>query len=588
MSHTETAPAPDAPAAAPASLRWSEWLVVIGAGVLLVIVSSQFSALYWSPRAALLLVAMGPGIVALALAVRAGDRAAIAGLAFIGVAALSVVVSPAPALSLLGPYNLGGGWLFVVSVVTAWALGRRLSAVAARRLGDVVVIAAALNAVMAWLQVSRLFHVTGFRPIAGRAQGLMGNPVHLTGLMVGATALIATRFIASRRGRDRADGRAWDSADSVALGLAFLFASAVQFSGGRIGVVLLAVVVGLVAVRAGLRAAVPFALVLVLGVVLAGAAVSADGTGATERLDAGSGSLSSQRLDRWAMAVDAVRDRPFLGIGPSLYRRATSPYNTVPAARAFGPDLLNQEAHNLFVEYATTTGLFGVAALIAWLVLASRRARGELAAFALIGGLSLLVQPVWIGLTPVLALALGAADRRPSVPYGRTGTVAVALLTSVGLVTGALLLRHDARLADGYRAGDPVAVAAAADALSVWPDTAAASAALWAHPVPGSGRRPDWRRALAAEREAIRRDPSDPVLRVTRADDEREHGSRAVARAEYLAALRWDPFSVKAMLGLATLDQQDGDTRSATRRCEAARVLVPRLSCRVFLAAVDP
>ncbi|MBK5289207.1 MAG: hypothetical protein JJE46_12165, partial [Acidimicrobiia bacterium] len=69
----------------PASTRrrspsMSEWAVVVGAGLVLVTASPQVSATYWSPKTAIVLVGLGPGVVALLLAARARDRAALAGL----------------------------------------------------------------------------------------------------------------------------------------------------------------------------------------------------------------------------------------------------------------------------------------------------------------------------------------------------------------------------------------------------------------------------------------------------------------------------------------------------------------------------
>ncbi|MBK5287977.1 MAG: O-antigen ligase family protein, partial [Acidimicrobiia bacterium] len=256
---------------------------------------------------------------------------------------------------------------------------------------------------------------------------------HLAAFMVGAAALLGARWVEGRRVR-RADATnsGWTRADLLTAALMMLIGSAVQFSGGRIGVALLVLVLVIVAFRAGLRAAIPVAVAIVLGLGIAAVALPADGSGATDRVNSASSSSISGRIDRWAMAVDAVADRPIVGIGPGLYRRATSPYDTVAAASAFGSDRLNRDAHNVFVEYLVTTGMVGLLALVVWLALASRRARGPLAAFALGGSLSLLLQPLWIGLTPVLALALGAADRRELVPFRRPSAIAAGVIGVVG------------------------------------------------------------------------------------------------------------------------------------------------------------
>src|SRR3954469_15804778 len=121
--------------------RPGEWATVAYAGGLLVLGLPNVSGFYWTPKAALLLVALIPGLVALPRLVVARERAAIAAAAFLGVSALATVLSPSPLLSLVGLYIESSSLLFVAALVGSWALGRGLSAPAARALGSVVIAA---------------------------------------------------------------------------------------------------------------------------------------------------------------------------------------------------------------------------------------------------------------------------------------------------------------------------------------------------------------------------------------------------------------------------------------------------------------
>ena len=98
-------------------MRVTELATLLVAGLLLVVVSPQVLATHWTPKVALALLMIGPGLAALGLAAFGRDRGAIAGLVFVGVAAAATILSPSPMLSLVGMYNHGTGWLFVAAVV---------------------------------------------------------------------------------------------------------------------------------------------------------------------------------------------------------------------------------------------------------------------------------------------------------------------------------------------------------------------------------------------------------------------------------------------------------------------------------------
>ncbi|MGZ4675372.1 MAG: O-antigen ligase family protein [Acidimicrobiia bacterium] len=564
-----------APVAAPprARVRPGEVAVVGAAFLLLVAATSVTAGKFWTPKAAIGLLAIGPGLVALVLAVRERDRAAIASLAFLVVTGVATAWSPAPRMAVVGLYNHGTGLLFVVACVGFWALGRRLADAGRRLLVAALLAGATVNAVVAWLQLSKALHGSLFATFEGRAPGFMGNPVHAGALFVAAAALVAELWPreAPGRGREEAGARA---RQSLILAGAALFASAIQLAGGRIGIGLLVVVVARLAFRVGIRRAVPLAVALVVGVALASVAFPG-GEGAAGRLSGAADSGVSGRIERWRIAIPAIEDRPVFGIGPGLFRRATTPHNTVAAAEAFGPDVLNIDAHDLFVEYAVTTGIVGLLALLAWLVLAARRARGPLVWFALLGGVSLLLQPQWIGLTPVLALALGAAAPRLARPFGMVGVavgaglVAVAIAVAVALVVGDVEL-HRADSGDG--AG---AARRATDLLAPWPDAPLTLAGIEAAGKTGARLDP----AIRAARTAVARDPSSPSALYSLGSLELAAGQVDRAERTLRTARRWDPQSLLVTQRLAAIARQRGDEARVRTLCHHARELRSGVLC---------
>jgi O-antigen ligase len=571
MTTTAAAPAPLV-ATDPAPLRSGEWATLAFVAALLVLALPSVFATTWTPKSAVALVALVPGVLVLVRGAVGRDRAAIVAVAFLAAASLATVLSPSPRLSLVGLYNDGTGLLFVGVVIGAWALGRRLSPRATRLLGSVVLAGAVANAVMAWLQMSSSFGNDGlFQRYDGRAPGFLGNPVHVSALLVGAFALALERACAPAPESGR-------RTDRIAyLAACALFASGVQLSGGRTGLVLIGVVVLIALVRHGWRSTLVAAALVVVGVTIASVAFTA-GTGAAGRLAGTDSGGIGGRVDRWRLAIPAVEDRPVLGTGPGLWRRATSPHDTVAAARAFGAEALYQNAHNLFVEYAVTTGVVGVALLAAWLVLAALGARGELVWFAAFGAVSLLLQPQVIGLTPVLALALGAAGPTRLPGLGAAGRALAAVGVVVGVAAGAALVRGDHEFGRAADDGCPATARRAADLLPLWPDPAAFAARLETDDrgcAPGGMGR-DARRDL---RTAIRRDPSWPTAWSSLADLELAGGRTGAARRAYEQALHWNPQSTLALAGLAGIAREDGRATDAARLCRRYHALLPDGVC---------
>ena len=564
-----------------AAAGWGQTVVVLIAGLLLVVVAPQVYAMHWTPKAALGLVLIGPGLVALLGGVRVRDRASIAAVAFLAIAALATIISPTPLTSLVGLFNHGTGLLFVAAVVGMWALGRRLSAMVAARLELVLIGAATINAVVMWIQNSRAFDGDVFTLVDGRPPGLLGNPVHAAALLLGAFALVLERWRAATRVVPATGDRRARAA--AAIGLGALFASALELSGGRIGLGLLMIVAVVGGVRLGWRQGA--VLLVSVGLALGGASLAVDdGSGAAARVAASGNSALAGRIDRWRMAEPAVRARPLLGIGPGLYRRGTSRFATPASARAFGADSVNIDAHNVVVEYAVTTGILGVIALLGWLFLAARGARGGLVWFATVGAFSLLLQPQFIGLTPVLALALGAAKRDAAVPPPPWSKLAVSgaiALAVIGAVFGALLLHADGLQRSAAFNDRPVDGRNAVRALPIWPAPDLTLARQYARLATVDHQRGAWQHAIVAYRAAKRRDPSDPDVLNRLGEVEFAHGSLERARAAYEAARFWNPQSVDARLGLARIEARAGNQHASDRWCQAVKVLAPRLHCPI-------
>jgi hypothetical protein len=440
-------------------------------------------------------------------------------------------------------------------------------------LGGVVIAAGVANAVMAWLQMSSSFTNGMFDRFDGRAPALLGNPVHATAFLVGAFALAVER-LQSREGLP-------PGARAGYLAAAALFASGVQLTGGRTGLVLLAIVGLRALLRIGWRTTAILAAVAAVGVLVASATFPSD-TGAASRLASSGGGSINGRLDRWRLAVPAVEDRPLLGIGPGLYRRATSPHSTVAAARAFGPDTLYQDGHNLLVQYAVTTGLLGLAALACWLALAAIGVRGELVWFVLFAGLSLLLQPAFVGLTPVLALALGAASTRPAVLPGRGARPVVIIGLVVGLAAAVALVRADRRFDQAAHRRTEAAAQRAQDALTLWPEPAMFTARLEhsrATVATGAAARALALRAVRSARVAVRRDPSAPSSWLLLGELEADAGHRTAATRAYRTALRWNAQSATAFDALAVLAAERGDRAEVRHWCGKVRAVYPHATC---------
>jgi hypothetical protein len=243
---------------------------------------------------------------------------------------------------------------------------------------------------------------------------------------------------------------------------------------------------------------------------------------------------------------------------------------------------LYSDAHNLVVEYAVGTGLVGLALLATWLILSARRARGPLAGFCAVAAAVALLQPVYIGITALVALALGAAMTRAPNPRltdaPRAGRVAVALgvvLAVAGAAAGMALLVGDIHYARANTRQSVRELDAADRWLPPWPQLPALRAQL----VHRSGRKPSLE-VVALARDTVARDEQDPIWWSTLGAIELLRSRPHAAAAAYREARRLNPWSYFALSGSYEVARELDDSAAARhfrdRLCRLGAQYCPR------------
>jgi O-antigen ligase len=530
VGETDSSERPSAPTLVAAALAFGLPLLAAPFGLI---------AGYWSARE-LVLVLVAPLALPLLLSlIRRRDAAALPAAAFLLWAGIATALSPQPAMALWGQFATGTGLIFVAALVACWAWGRHLQ----DRTGLVataVLGAAVVSALIGIGQVTMDLSRFGMGASEGRADGMTGNAVFLGAFLAGALWVAGTHL----RGRP------------VRMGaVAFLCAAGIQLSGSRIA--LLAAVAVVVLLPLTLRPRALMIAAVVAGVAFATLLPTASSTsGGTERLAAGGSTRS--RTEMWMTGLDAVAERPVVGIGPGLFQPATSARRTLAFVRSEGEGRYFFDAHNLVIEYAVTTGVVGVLLLAAWLVFSLRglRLRSPLAGFALVTLATHLVQPQSVVLTPLTFLALGAAAKRdaaeirppartasrPALIAGVVATGAIGLVVSAALCYGFFALdqaRLDFRQSDGDAADrflpDPWWQAKEQRARIAVLRAREANAPVF----PAEARR--------LREQAARDAPGDPRPLLSLADTYLQVGDVSSAHATLLKVLDVDPWSVPAL-----------------------------------------
>lgn len=551
-------------------------LCVLGVALLLPLAFAiQDFATFFMPKVALLLLLLGPGVCVLGLGCIRRDRASWWGAGFLAVAVLSTVLSDVPVLSVFGSYMWGNGLLFVAALLGFWALGRTLGARARELLVLVLLAGALVNAGWAWLQMIVGLGQPALRPFLGRAMGLMGNPVQLGALCA------AAMWLAVGKSRDRL------VPSLVALGV---LAGAVQLSGSRVALVAGIAAVLYAAVRAGMRRGGLLAGAVVVGVLLS-MLVPSPGGSSTQRVTGATSSGLGPRVALWRSAADGLVDRPLVGYGPGRFYVGATPRTNLATARYTGGDTLYADAHNFVVEYATTTGVLGLIALGGFLIVAGRRARGPLVGFVIVAAITMLLQPQYVGFTPLVLLALGASGPRLQ-PFGasrdgvnraRTGRAMFVVLccatAPVGAVAAFRAVSGDASFKQGVTKRSIDAVDRADVRFPPWPDVPAQRGSIYATRQFVTGDRSLIAKAIASARDAVRRDPLDPQWTFQLGNLEEASRHYPSAARLYDRALELNPWSINALSGayrVAVRTERDAEAvKLRSRLCEIGKDSCP-------------
>lgn len=517
---------------------------------------------FWSPKAAVVLPAAAIGLTRLPALLRTRLRpAALAALAFLSVATVSTVLSDDVRQATFGLYNWGTGLVFVLALVGCWALGASVTPAGRRSVTAGLVAGTAISSAVGALQLVVDLGVPFLgSPEGGRATGLAGNPVHLAALALGVLAMAAAK----------AGERSWWL---VAVGAG---AAAIQLSGSRFALLLLVPLVLALAAHRGLRPSAVVVAAIVLGLAVGGAVTSVAGQGTSSSgrvaaLGASRGGFTA-RLETWTSSAHAVAERPVLGAGPGRFRAATSPHRTLALARAEGPDRLFEDGHNLAVEHAVTTGVLGVLALGAWLVLAAGAVRSvPIASFGVaVLGLHL-VQPQSVGTTTLALLALGAASvggEAAERPTGRGRRLAPAVAGALGAVLGGVLVTGDAALQRARLDFDDAASRSATSLLAPWPAPATVRARLFAFEALSDPGGPAQDEAVRWRRIASSRARDSPRLASELAEALLAAGREADALHELRRVVLLDPWSRRGWEAIARLSPDPAERRLAESRVE--------------------
>lgn len=507
----------------------------------------------WTPKAALLplLIAAGGPLLFLLARLPEHRPASIAAIFFVGVAAISTLLSPHPTIAAFGLYGWGTGLIFCVALACAWALGRVLDERARTDVNVALVAGFAINLAVAISQ--RFFDLSSFRLelTHQRSSGLLGNPVNLGAL---AGAVLALALIAWARPRVGA----W-------MLIVVLGAGSIQLAGSRIALILTGGLLVWTFLRRGVTAGALATVAVGLGLLVATPLSSMSGVGSVERLETGVRSEGvASRIENWYSARHAVTQRPLFGSGPGTYLAATSSHRTPRLGRLDGGDNVYADAHNLPVEYSVTTGVLGLVALGAFLLFALRRARGPMLAVAIALFVSHLVQPQHVGLTPMMFLAAGAAVARPAMPPTRGLRPLWLASTPLALAITGTFLFADHQLRQSALDFTASQALTAERLLPDWKDPPSLLSRNYLYEAITRGQDEDYYdKAERWRRVAARREPFDAPTWYRLGDLQLRRSKFAQAEESFRRALTENPTSANARVGLGQALLLQGDRDAA-------------------------
>ncbi|MDA8291343.1 MAG: O-antigen ligase family protein [Actinomycetota bacterium] len=564
VTNSITGAAPTSRFAVPEWLEGAGALDVFAAIVaflLPVAISPVMGSYTFTPKLAVLLVVAAVGLPQLARRCRARDRAAWAAAAFLAVGLASAASSGSVLSGFFGGYLTGTGWVFWCGVVGAWAIGRSTGPRGRELVVAGLVASAVVNALVAIVQ--QAFQLAS--PVLGlyqgtQADGLMGNPIFLESIELGALAVVLVRTCS---GRWR-----WSL-------LALLLSASLELSGERFAIALLALLAAWALVVHRDRFAALFAASLA-----AGYAVTYGLSSALVHERIAQSVVSNPRPTLWKVLLHAFEHRPLIGFGPGQTLQASTAFESAALARRLPVATYFTDAHDIFVEVAITTGILGILAFAAFGLLALRGASGALLGVAVMAVAVELVEPLNVGVTPIAFLALGAAGAGTALSggpsRGRARHAATAALTLVALGASAVMLYGDYELNVALLRFDYPVATAGARALAVWADAALVPAEVATNRSVALADGTHWLRLSRYWHSvAVSRNPTDTQMWTGLAGADAELGNLRAATAEYGTALRLDRFATEALVGLARVEAHEGHSTEAVVLLRRALATAP-------------
>lgn len=527
------------------------------------------------PKYAVLLLMAGAGIVPLGrLAWSRTTRwigLSLVGFLFVGL--VSALVSAAPNVGIFGLYQWGTGWLFWLACAGAFAVGASLRGSDLSWVRYGLLAGCAANALMAVFQMVGKPTSTSLEGYAANSQadGFLGNPIHLEGLMLGALVLVAPKVCDTPR-------RWWWAP--------LLFGAALEMTSERLFIpILLVVFAAAIAIRGrrGLLFSALAGVGCLVGYLVGGSALSSRVASGTAETTFG------LRFQEWRTALEGLPHHLLIGAGPGELISGTAPYISLAFGKALDGRLF-ADAHDLFVEVLVTTGVVGFVCFVAWLGLTLRWARDAFVGFALALFAVTLVEPLNVGVAPLAFLALGAglagwltshergglawaglAEVRPDptgVRPGRVfGRVVTTCAVAVSLALAVTMVLGDYWYTKTQTSLQQLAAAKTANRLlPYWEESASALGFYWRYEYSvqhGARRSLDLVRAERAYVSAARRDPSDPTVWWYVGEVDQLLGQTRAARAAYDRSLRNDPWYPSSLAALAKLDLESHQWTSA-------------------------
>ncbi len=301
-------------------------------------------------------------------------------IAWVAVLAASIaatILSPDPLLAFLGEGSRLYGLVSFVLVFGAYLVGCSagpgLSGVVMRALavGASVVVAYGLVQMAGWdpMRWSASLDLS-------RARSTLGNAAFLGGYLTLVLPVVALQWT------NAAEPRRWRVVHGATFVGGLVVMAGTRTRGSWVGLVVGLVVcawLGRRFVATGrLRSMGPVALggliVATVAVAAASGLLTPLGPRALSTLDPSSGTAAG-RLATWADTVDLVRERPVLGWGPEGFRIGFPGVVSREWVERYGQEQVQDRAHNVFLDTASTVGVVGLAAYCGLLLALARTAR---------------------------------------------------------------------------------------------------------------------------------------------------------------------------------------------------------------------